>query len=69
MKKSVTIFVPAYNEEKNLARAVKRYNKIVKTITSDYEIIIIDDASTDATGEIADNLAKVYKNVRVVHNK
>jgi dolichol-phosphate mannosyltransferase len=69
MKKSITIFVPAYNEEKNLASAVKRYDKIVRSITPDYEILIVDDGSVDRTGAIADALARANKKIRVVHHK
>jgi glycosyltransferase involved in cell wall biosynthesis len=69
MKNSLTIFVPAYNEEENLKDAVKKYDRIVRKIMPDYEIIIFDDGSADKTGEIADRLARDNKKVRVVHNR
>lgn len=68
-KKSITIMVPAYNEEKNLAKTISRYNNIVKTLFDDYEFIIFDDCSSDRTGEIADRLAKKNKHIKIVHNK
>lgn len=69
MKESITVLVPAYNEEKNLEAAVKTTNKIVKSMFKDYEIIIFDDGSKDRTGEIADALAKRDSKIRVIHNK
>lgn len=68
-KKSITIMVPAYNEEKNLAKTISRYNNIVKTLFYDYEFIIFDDCSSDRTGEIANELAKKNKKISVIHNK
>ncbi len=69
MKKSITVTVPAYNEEENIERVVRKYDKIVKQIFNDYEIIIFNDGSTDKTGKIADALAKENPRIRVVHNK
>lgn len=69
MDKSVSIIIPAYNEEKKLAGAVNlvleglRKNGII-----DFEILIFDDASKDQTGEVADELAKKYPQVKVIHN-
>ena len=42
MKKSITILVPAYNEEKNLEMAVKKFDKVAKSVFDDYEIIIFE---------------------------
>ena len=69
MKKSLTVLVPAYNEEKNLLDAVNSLLKILKKNVKDYEILIFDDHSTDSTGKIADLLALKDKKIRVFHNK
>lgn len=68
-KESITILVPAYNEEKGLSGAVTSTDEIAKGMFRDYEIIIFDDCSEDKTGDIADELAKKLPKVRVVHNK
>lgn len=60
--------VPAYNEENNLENTIKEIKRGLAKKLSDYEIIIFDDGSTDKTGEVAENLAKKDKKVRVVHN-
>ena len=67
--KSITVMIPAYNEEENLAKAFEKFDKAVKSVFDDYEFIIFNDCSSDRTGEIADELAKKNKRVRVVHNK
>tara|TARA_Y100000310_G_scaffold325109_1_gene388086 strand:+ start:241 stop:981 length:741 start_codon:yes stop_codon:yes gene_type:complete len=68
MKKSVTILVPAYNEEKNLNDTVNNINSALKNFISDYEILVFDDCSKDRTGEIADELAKKDSRIKVIHN-
>src|SRR3989338_2405535 len=68
-KESITVLVPAYNEEKGLSGAVTSTDKIVRRMFKDYEIIIFDDCSRDKTGEIADKLAKKFSKVKVVHNR
>lgn len=67
--KSITVMIPAYNEEKNLTFAVKKFESAVKEVFEDYEFIIFNDCSTDKTKEIADNLSKENKKILVVHNK
>ncbi len=55
MDKSVSIIIPAYNEEKKLAPTIDGVLfGLSKNGISDFEIIIFDDASTDKTGEVAD---------------
>jgi len=64
----VSILVPAHNEELVIEHTVETL------FSSDYpndrlEIIILDDASTDRTGEILDSLAAKYSMLRVIHRK
>lgn len=69
MSDSLSVVIPAYNEEGNIAKCVEQAHSILSKIKTDWEIIIVNDGSKDKTGEIADNLAKKYKNTLVVHNK
>lgn len=69
MKPTVTIIIPAYNEEEGLANSVKLAKKAIKEFFRDYEIFIFDDCSTDKTGLIADELSKIDKKIKVIHNK
>ena len=65
---AVTIVVPAYNEVTNLQGAVKDVVWVARRALSDFEVIIVDDGSTDETGTLADQLARRYGEVRVIHH-
>jgi glycosyltransferase involved in cell wall biosynthesis len=69
----LTIFFPAWNEEDTIERAVAAARDAAGDLVADgeisaYEILIIDDASTDATPAIADKLAAADPCVRVIHH-
>lgn len=68
LAKSISLFFPAYNEEKNIEQAVARAKAVLSKLTDKYEIIVIDDGSGDKTGEIADRLACEDSHVKVVHH-
>jgi glycosyltransferase involved in cell wall biosynthesis len=65
---SLTIAIPAYNEEETLSNVVSGAITAAKTLVSVYEILIVDDGSTDKTGAIADTFAKEHRWVKVVHH-
>jgi glycosyltransferase involved in cell wall biosynthesis len=66
---SVTIVFPMYNEEDYIHRAVRAARAALSEAAPDHEIVIVDDASTDRTGAIADELAAADPRViKVVHN-
>lgn len=64
---SLTVFLPAYNEKENLAAAVRDIAEILKKTITDYEIIIVEDGSTDGTAQLADELAAAIPRVRAAH--
>jgi len=68
---NLSIFFPAYNEEANIERTVRRALEVVRGLREieEFEIIIVDDGSRDRTGEIADRLSSEIPEVRVVHHK
>lgn len=66
---SISIAIPAYNEEENIQWIVKDTLKELPLYFKDYEIIIVDDGSTDKTGIIADKLQSAYPEVKVIHQK
>jgi glycosyltransferase involved in cell wall biosynthesis len=67
---SLSLFFPAYNEEENITNTVERAVSVVEDSPriANYEIIIINDGSSDATGAISDQLARKHAHVRVVHH-
>ena len=66
MNPKVSVIVPAYNAEKFLTRCL---NSVAAQTMPDFECIIVDDGSTDKTGEIADSFAKKDSRFRVVHQE
>lgn len=67
--KSLSVFFPAYNEEENLPRLVEQTMAAVSPLTDDYEIILVNDGSSDRTREVADELAGRFPQVRAVHHE
>jgi glycosyltransferase involved in cell wall biosynthesis len=65
----LTVFFPAYNDSGTIASMVIRAVKAASELTPDYEVIVVNDGSADATAEIADELARTYPRVRVVHHE
>ncbi len=65
---SLSVFFPALNDSGTIASMVIRAVQAASELTPDFEVIVVDDGSTDATAEIADELARTYPNVRVVHH-
>jgi len=65
----LSVFFPAYNEDLRVATTVKRALKIIPKVADKWEVLIINDGSTDNTGEIINQLAKKNKNIRAIHHK
>ncbi|MEA2905370.1 MAG: hypothetical protein QOI12_2757 [Alphaproteobacteria bacterium] len=66
---SVTFVVPALNEEAVIENVVRDCVATIEPLVQNYEIILVDDGSTDSTGEIMDRLARELPHVRVLHNR
>jgi glycosyltransferase involved in cell wall biosynthesis len=69
MPPSLSVVFPMYNEEEYVRRAVAAAQAVLGEITRDHEIVIVDDASTDRTGAIADELAAADVSIKVIHNE
>ncbi|MGH2705996.1 MAG: glycosyltransferase family 2 protein [Actinomycetota bacterium] len=70
---SLTVFFPMHNEEAYIRPAVAAALETCRELVAegeiaDYEILVVDDASTDATGKIGEELAADDRHVRVVHH-
>ena len=68
-KPGLSIFFPAYNDSGTIASLVITALQTARGLTTDFEVIIVNDGSADATARIADELARTYPEVRVVHHE
>jgi glycosyltransferase involved in cell wall biosynthesis len=68
MPPSVSVVIPMYNEEAYVDRAVAAATGVLDEMGGEWEIVIVDDASTDDTARRAESLAAADARVRVIHN-
>ncbi|MES9898619.1 MAG: glycosyltransferase [Sedimenticola sp.] len=50
---SITVVIPAFNEEKYLGKTLKSISKAARTYQGDLDVVVVDNNSTDKTGEVA----------------
>ena len=61
-----SVIVPVYNVEHYLRRCL---DSIVNQTFDDYEVVLVDDGSTDASGSICDEYRKKYNSIKVIHQE
>lgn len=64
--KDISIVFPAYNEEENIEICVLVAHSILRELVKDFEMIVVDDGSTDMTREICVGLEKRLDNFRLI---
>lgn len=62
----VSVIVPIYNVDKYLRRCI---DSVLNQSYSNYEVILIDDGSTDLCGDICDEYKNKFNNIKVIHQK
>ncbi|HMQ79062.1 MAG TPA: glycosyltransferase family 2 protein [Ignavibacteria bacterium] len=66
----LSVFFPAYYDEKNIGKVVEKAVEVLEDLKlKDYEVTIIEDGSPDKTGEVADELARQFPKVNVIHHE
>lgn len=65
---TISFIVPALNEERVVGSVIEQILEKTSGLFEDYELILIDDGSSDATGRIMDQVAMTNDKVRVIHN-
>ncbi len=69
INKSISVFLPALNEEENIKDCVASVNQYLHKRFKDYEILVIASGSTDKTAEIVSNLVKKNKHIKLINFK
>jgi dolichol-phosphate mannosyltransferase len=62
----IKIVVPTWNERENIERLLNNIRKVMSSLKTDYEVIIVDDNSPDGTAEIATKFNELYGHVKVI---
>lgn len=68
LERSVSLLIPVHNAQQALAQNVSAVLDILPELTDRFEVLIVDDGSTDGTDEVADDLARQYPQVKVVRH-
>lgn len=68
-ERSVSVIMPAFNEEGGLRSAVERTIETFRSLDITYEIVIVNDHSSDRTAEIAETLAAAHHSVSCLHHE
>ncbi len=63
----VSLVIPVYNEEDNLAPLYQKIKEAMDSLGKDYEVIFVDDGSQDKSPQILDSLAQKDPRVKVIH--
>ena len=62
----ISVIIPAYNEEENVVVLYKELTSVLRTLNRDYEIIFVDDCSTDATYQRLSELHSLDDHVKII---
>lgn len=65
---SLSLVMPVKNAQDTLESTVSRVLEVISELTTEFEVLIVDDDSQDATPEIADELTRRYPQLRLVPN-
>lgn len=63
----LSIIIPAHNEQDNIVGVIDKIEWSLNDI--DYELLVVNDHSTDSTAELVGRLSREYNNIRLVENK
>lgn len=65
---SVSVIIPAYNDETTVGRLVEDTVCLLNEICTDFEVVCVNDGSKDSTLEVLEDLAKRFPSVRVINH-
>ncbi|MFN2532162.1 MAG: glycosyltransferase family 2 protein [Pyrinomonadaceae bacterium] len=62
----ISVFFPTFNDEKTIGAIIAEVSTLLPTLTDDYEVIVINDGSTDSTGDVVSEIARVLPGIRLI---
>ena len=65
----ISLFFPVYRDEATVERVARKALRVLDELSSEHEVIVVDDGSPDRAGEIADRIAVAHPGVRVIHHE
>lgn len=65
----ISVFFPAFNDAGSIPTLVATALEILPTLTNDYEVIVVNDGSTDETAARVEELSRNYPKVRIVNHE
>lgn len=66
--KNLSVFFPLFNEEGSIKNSVEKAIRVLDTLKIEYEILLINDGSSDRTGQIAEELSSKNSKIKVIHH-
>ena len=66
---SISFVFPMFNEKENISQTINRTGKLARELTDDYEIIVVDDASTDGSAEAIEKVAALDRHIKSIRLK
>lgn len=67
--KSLSVFLPAYNEEDSITSTVEDVIKVLEGLEIEWEVLVINDGSKDKTAEVVKGLKEKYPNVHLINHE
>ena len=69
MIKSISVFLPTFNEEDSISSTVENAVKVLKSLGLEWEVLVINDGSRDNTEEVVKKLEIKYPGVRLLNHE